>query len=170
MSTNISDFRSTDKMTVVTGVRKLSDANQGDIVDLGIPAQVGSFFMMVAQGNGVPNYAMGITGTTLNYFSPMTYTAPIGNVVSLLADISQATKTAELNPRINGVVNQTNSVGTDAGSGTFGNYPIYLFARTGTSGWFNGQFYGAIIRGADSDTASVTQTENYMAQKTGITF
>ena len=95
----------------------------------------------------------------------------MSNVLACSFDISGALIVNEIIPRINGIVNQTNSVAfPDAGSGNFGSYPLYLFSQGGTSSYINGQFYGAIIRGAQSDTASVTQTENYMATKTGITF
>ena len=171
MSTNSIDFTGTDKMTVVTGVRKLSDALQGTIVELSTLANAGSCGVITSQGvANSTTYCAVLTGTLTTYYSPAGYPSPTSNVVGLTADISQATKETELIPRINGVISQSGGAGANAGTGNFGNYPLYLLARAGTSNFLNGQFYGAIIRGAASDTASVTQTENYMATKTGITF
>ena len=164
MSTNSIDFTATDKMTVVTGVRKLSDAAIGTTLELSATsASNNGSFTLTAPNSAAANYAWLSKGTTADTLIATTYAAPLNNVLTGLGNISGATNSI----RVNGIAtSDTNSQGT----GNFGNYPLYLFARAGTSLWFNGQFYGAIIRGAQSDTASVTQTENYTATKTGITF
>ena len=164
MSTNSIDFSSTDKMTVVTGVRKLSDAAIGTTLELSATsASNNGSFTLTAPNSAAANYAWLSKGTTADTLIATTYAAPLNNVLTGLGNISGATNSI----RVNGIAtSDTNSQGT----GNFGNYPLYLFARSGTSLFLNGQFYGAIIRGAASDTASVTQTENYMATKTGITF
>ena len=170
MSTNSIDFSGTDKMTVVTGVRKLSDLT---CIALELSpvanSNTGSFYISAPETNG--NYGVRLSGTSTNGYNLGDYVAPITNIISNKFNISGGSLAACVQTRINssippGVV----PFGTTAGTGNFGNYPLYLFARGGASFFFNGQFYGAIIRGAQSDTASVTQTENYMAQKTGITF
>ena len=165
MSTNSIDFSSTDKMTVVTGVRKLSDS-LGSLIELSTVSDTnnGSFLTSVSTV-----YTAQIRGSSLGFYQPSITAAPSSLVVSLLGDIAGTSLSTEIIPRINGVVSQTSGAGT-AGSGNFGNYPLYLFARAGTAYFLNGQFYGSIIRGAQSDTASLTQTENYMATKTGISF
>ena len=170
MSTNSIDFTATDKMTVVTGVRKLSDATIGIALELSAIADSNNgTFLLAPSFNGLvaagAYYSAGAKGTSIaRVTSGATYVAPISNINTFIDSIS--TPYAEL--KINGTQVSTNTAGQ--GTGNFGNYPLYLFARAGTSLFLNGQFYGAIIRGAQSDTASVTQTENYMAQKTGITF
>jgi hypothetical protein len=170
MSTNSVDFSSTDKMTVVTGVRKLSDATIGIALELSAIADSNNgTFLLAPSFNGVSAagayYSAGAKGTSIaRVTSGATYVAPISNINTFIGSIS--TPYAEL--KINGTQVATNTAGQ--GTGNFGNYPLYLFARAGTSLWFNGQFYGAIIRGAQSDNSSVIQTEEYMAQKTGITF
>ena len=164
MSTNRVDFSSTDKMTVVTGVRKLSDAAIGTTLELSATSVSNNgSFTLTAPNSAAANYAWLSKGTTADTLIATTYAAPLNNVLTGLGNISGATNSI----RVNGIAtSDTNSQGT----GNFGNYPLYLFARAGTSLFLNGQFYGAIIRGAQSDTASITQTENYMATKTGITF
>jgi hypothetical protein len=167
MSTNSIDFTATDKMTVVTGVRKLSDAS-GLAMVMELSVAVGpnarSFFLSAPRDIGNYGiYTMGTSGVdvkTPSYSS----TPPITNILTTESSISTPIATIRVN---------SSQVGTSSntqGTGNLGNYPLYLFARNNSSYFLNGQFYGAIIRGAQSDTASVVQTEQYMATKTGITF
>jgi hypothetical protein len=164
MSTNSIDFTSTDKMTVVTGVRKLSDAVLALVTELGVGPPTGSFWIAAPQTVNVGAYNVSSTGSTFVAVGVTGYVSPINNIVTCQASIS----TPLVVLRVNG--NQGAISSATQGSGNFGNYPLYLFSRGGTQYFLNGQFYGAIIRGAQSDTASVTQTEQYMATKTGITF
>ena len=164
MSTNSIDFTATDKMTVVTGVRKLG-STLAMLCETSSDASTynGSFF--IAAPRNASDYSVLVRGTTI--FTETTvsgYAAPITNVLSNLVNITSPSNAI----KINGVqiANNTGSLG----GGVYGNYPLYLFARAGTSFFLNGNFYGAIIRGAQSDTNSVVQTENYMAKQTGITF
>jgi hypothetical protein len=166
MSTNSIDFTATDKMTVVTGVRKLSDATRAIIGELSSSPTInpGSFVADCSGGSSDSYTFYLVTPTSNTNASTLGYSAPISNVLSGQMLIIPGS----INLRVNGLDKQTTL--TPTASGNFGNYPLYLFARAGTSSHLNGQFYGAVIRGAQSDTASVTQTEQYMATKTGITF
>jgi len=164
MSTNAINFTSTDKMTLVTGVRKLG-STLGVLWESSVDASSynGGFFLTAPRNTS--DYSCLTRGTTI--FTEVTvsgYAAPITNIVSSLVNIASPSNAM----RINGI--QVGNVTTTLGGGSYGNYPLYLFARNNSNIQFNGQFYGAIIRGAQSDTVSVTQTENYIAQKTGITF
>ena len=165
MSTNSIDFTSTDKMTVVTGVRKLSDAAIGIVMELSITTNSnnGSFYVAapISTANNLAFVSKGTIGASA---VPAGYSAPITSVICGQSSIS----TPVVLLRVNGTQAAINSA--TQGIGNFGTYPLYLFSRGTPEYYLNGQFYGAIIRGAQSDTASVTQTENYMATKTGITF
>ena len=166
MSTNSIDFTATDKMTVVTGVRKLSDATiGGPNLLMELQAGPGSFWIAAPRTNLATNYGYS-AGANLatDFVTPSNYAAPISNVLTTQSSIATPLATIRANSM------QVSTSSSTQGIGNFGNYPLYLFARAGTIFFLNGQFYGAIIRGAQSDTASVTQTENYMANKTGITF
>jgi hypothetical protein len=55
----------------------------------------------------------------------------------------------------------------DKGAGNFGNYPLYIGSRAGTSLPFNGNLYSLIIRGAQSTDAQIAATESYSNSKTG---
>jgi hypothetical protein len=52
------------------------------------------------------------------------------------------------------------------GTGNFGNYPLYLLSRAGTSLFFNGRFYGSVGRGAQSNDQQIAALEGYMNSKT----
>jgi hypothetical protein len=170
MSTNSIDFTSTNKMTVVTGVRKLSEGLQSILENYTGAINTNTFTLTVSQLSlGYDSYLVGsgtYGGTTVT-----TFTSPISNVVTDLMDRAKPTLQTAVVIRVNSNIPTRGDGGSSLPTaGNFANLPLYLFARGGAGVWFNGQFYGAIIRGAQSDTASVTQTENYMAQKTGITF
>jgi hypothetical protein len=167
MSTNSIDFTATDKMTVVTGVRKLSDSfENGRVFELSAAINDGVIGLRAPGVSISKGYMIVSRGTSTNIVDIINYVAPITNILTLQSSISTPSNLV----RIDGLLAGSNL--ETQGTGTFGNYPLYLFSRNnGTVGtYFNGQFYGAVIRGAQSDTASVAQTEQYMAQKTGITF
>jgi hypothetical protein len=167
MSTNSIDFTATDKMTVVAGVRKLSDANFNVLAELSSDSTIssGNGAWLLIVGRTPEKASWGARGTlSREVYGDVSFSSPISEVFTGLAAILSPS----LVFRNNGVEKST--LASSLGTGNFGNYPLYLFARAGTAYQLNGNFYGAIIRGAQSDTASVTQTEQYMATKTGITF
>ena len=165
MSTNSINFTATNKMTVVTGVRKLSDATPQIIIELSANYDINlnTFITYIATGQVFGMNAKGqLSPPGLNVSSG--YIAPISVVYTAIAAFTLPLRKL----RLLGADVATSS--GSIGAGNFGNYPLYLFARAGTSLFLNCQFYGAIIRGAQSDNSSVIQTEQYMAQKTGISF
>jgi hypothetical protein len=157
MQTNSINFSSTDKMTVWQGVRKLSDA-QSAIAELSVNvnANNGSFGLFT----GFPvlaNYQFYSRGTSAPAGgSSIAITSPTTNVLTGLGDISGDLMTL----RVNGAQVATNT--SDQGTGNYGNYPAYFYARAGTSLFFNGHDYGSIARGAASTAAQITTGENYI--------
>lgn len=181
MSTNSIDFTATDKMTVVTGVRKLSDAADANVVSLGSSPQngVGTFEVSAPNSYGAVSnnnfsWLLAQTQTTITraslYATP--FVAPIASVLSCNYNFGGATLANQILPRVNGSIPTlaASTLGTYAGAGNFSNNPIYFFSRGGTAMFLNGNFYGAIIRGAQSDQTSVIKAEKLIATKTGITF
>jgi GLEYA domain len=85
------------------------------------------------------------------------------DILTGLFDISQSTKELELIPRLNGVVS-TNIVwsGTDAGTGNFGNQPLYIGSLGGTGTFFKGKIYGVIVRGASSTASEISNIEAWV--------
>ena len=89
------------------------------------------------------------------------YTPPVTAVVSALFDISGPSKIV----RVNGAAGATNTV--TQGTGNFGNYPLYLFRRGGTSLPFNGRIYGLTIYDRLLNASQLQQLEQWMNRKTG---
>jgi hypothetical protein len=165
MVTNSINFSSTDKMTVWQGVRKLSDAANGVLVELSssISANNGVFTIQAPQGASAPfnHYTFASKGTAFGLATTATgYPSPITNVLTGIGDISGDIATL----RINGV--QTAQGIENQGTGNFGNYPAYFYMRGGTILPFNGHDYGSIARGAASTAAQITAGETYINSKT----
>jgi hypothetical protein len=171
MVTNTIDFTGTDKMTVLAGVTKLSDAAEAIIFELssnatlnagginlwgpgGLSVAHDSAFVVVA-GGSIPQ-AHGPAAAT----SP----APISRVVAVTSSIATDTSVT----RVNGV--QAASATGDMGSGNFGNYPAYLFRRGGVASPFLGRDYGQIVRGAASTASSIVAAEHWLAKRMGLSF
>lgn len=164
MSTSAIDFTGTDKVSVFTGVRKLSDAARAMVVELG--SGVASAFRLEAPSAAAsPNYVFtshGSTAASAAYVNAAV-AAPHSSVLSCAAAISLDTASI----RVNGT--QVAQSSGDQGSGNYGNHPLYLFRRGGTSLPFNGHFYGLTIVGRLCTDAETLNVERLYANKTGVT-
>lgn len=164
LATGSINFSATDKMTVWAGVRKLSDAAIGMIAELG-PAtgtsNPGSFNILAPSSTGnVGANDFQSTGT-LFVNARSVLAAPVSAVLSGLGNISGDLATL----RVNGA--QVAQSTADQGTGNYGNYPLFVGSRAGTSLPFNGHLYSLIIRGAASTTAQIVSAETYVNSKTG---
>jgi hypothetical protein len=161
------DFSATDKMTVMAGVRKNSDAVRGTIVEHGDSWQTvnGSFAIEAPAASGLNDYRLVSKGTSSNSQQPTTYTAPITNVITLQGNISA--------PSLIGRINGTQVVSSTASQGT-GNYTsqvILIGRRTSSNLPFNGLIYTLIIRGATTPTGAIADFErNLLAKRAGISW
>ena len=160
MQTNSIDFTGTDKVTVWAGVRKLSDANRGMVVELGANPGTSTFQMNAPLSTVTGTYSFGSSGTSLATIEQSGFYAPVNGVLTGVGNISGAVSTLKVNG--NADLSKTTSQGT----GTYGNYPLYLFARAGTSLFFSGNFYGLIVRGTASSAAEIANAETWMNSKT----
>lgn len=160
MVTNSIDFTATDKMTVVAGVRKLSDAATGMLVELSasLNSNNGAFYL-ACPVSAAPNVEYRSKGTIAAAFTDSPFAAPISLVITGASDIAAD----QLIIRNNGV--QKSSSG-DQGLGNYGNFPLYIGRRNGTTLPFNGRLYGLIVRGAATPAAKLTQVESYINNKT----
>lgn len=155
------DFSNSDKMTVVAGVRKLSDAARAMLVELGPPAATGTF-RLEAPSAASPNYFFLSTGTASAGAGPVvTYAAPISNVVSGLSDISGDLTTI----RINGT--QAAQSTADQGTGNYANDIIYIGRRGGTTLPFNGILTFLCVINRTLTAAELAQLEAFANGKTG---
>jgi hypothetical protein len=155
MQTNSINFSSTDKMTVWQGVRKLSDAATQVFAELStiVDSNNGSW-VTFSSPSALAFYNKGTS------FSLITTTAgaaaPTTKVLTAIGDISGDITTL----RLNGA--QVAQSTADLGTGNYGNYPAYFYARAGTSIFFNGHDYGSIARGAASTAAQIAAGETYI--------
>jgi len=168
MVTNSIDFTATDKMTVVAGVRKLSDAARGLIFETGNGTTLTGVFILDNLGSPGFSYRMQLAGSTYLSRYTTTPTAPNTDVLQYSMNIDGATADQELSAQYHGVAQTltTQSGTTNAGTGNFGNYPLDLFRRGGTTLPFNGRFYGLTIVNKLLSTTELTQLETYTNGKT----
>jgi hypothetical protein len=164
MATPSIDFSASDEMSVFAGVRKLSDAATAFVFELSasIGTNNGAVYVAAPFATGVGGYTFNSKGINQATASATSFTAPTTNILTGLGDIS--TDTSLL--RVNGT--QVATSATDQGTGNYGNYPLYIGARAGTSIYFNGNLYGLTVRGALSDDPTVAKAEKLVAKKTGI--
>lgn len=164
MQTNSVSFTATDKVTSCIGMRKLSDAAIAVLAELSasIVTNNGAFAFAAPSDPSLRDYAFAAKGTVIGSVSasPNVYPAPISNILTGTANISGDLTVF----RVNGSVIDANEA--DLGTGNFGNYPAYFFARAGTSFFFNGEEYSNITVGklltADQLAALELYTENQM--------
>jgi hypothetical protein len=169
MSTGSIDFTATDKMTVWAGVRKLSDAVDGMLCELSINVSgaAGSFYFTAPESSALISYAFLSRGTAAAASAQRAsailsaYPAPITNVLAATGDIAGDLSTIRVNQ-----VAGTSGTG-DQGAGNYGNYPLFIGARAGTSVFFNGWLTSLIVRGAQSTQSQIEATESWVNGKTG---
>jgi hypothetical protein len=163
LQTNSIDFSGTDKMSVFAGVRKLSDDLIGTIAELSANSggNSGTFAMFAPGGTGIASYGSRIRGTAETFPTASGVSAPNSSVLMIRGDIGGGLSMI----RRNGVVAQ--ALATDLGAGNFGNYPLYIGSRAGTSLPFIGHLYGLIVRGALSSDGQISGAESYLNGKTG---
>lgn len=125
------DFSNSDEVTVVAGLRKLSDAARGSVVELGNGSATNRFVMEAPFSAGFP-YLFGSGGTTLVSVGPVTFAAPDTAIITGQGKVS--TDTALI--RRNG--SQVASAATDQGTGNYSNAAVFIGRRAGTSLPFNG--------------------------------
>ena len=165
LQTNNINFTSTNKVSLFAGVRKLSDASRGIIVELGNgAAQPNLFNLNAPSSEGLNNFGFWSIGSlavgranTNNHVAP--YSASISAKGSILQDYAEIT--------VNGV--KTIAPTTDQGTGSYGNYPLYIGRRAGTNLPFNGHIYGLIGIGKLTSDNETTVIEKELAKRVGVT-
>jgi hypothetical protein len=154
-----------DKVQVFAGVRKLSDAARGTIVEHSatIDSNNGAFHL-TAPNAASATFGFESKGTTLTD-AVASATAPITSVLTGLGDIAGDTATI----RVTGA-QQDQDTG-DQGTGNYLAYPLYIGRRGGTTLQLNGQIFSLIVRfGANLNAGTISSTEKWVSGKTaGVT-
>lgn len=158
------DFTATNKMMVCAGLHVIDSGSAGAAVELGTDVNSINGSFLIGAPSSTTDHSLYLRGTT-------TIRAAINNVVdgddiiTGIFDISQATKELELIPRLNYVQltgSQITWTGTNAGTGNFGNLPLFIGSRSGVSTPYGGKIYQLIVRGAAPTGSQVYATENYV--------
>lgn len=151
------DFSGSDKMTVWAGLQKLGNS-QGILTELSPTNSSPGMFNLQAPGPGSVSYRFASGGSLpiAGIADASGYASPSVNILTGIAEIS--TDKAIL--QVNNV--QVSSGSSDQGTGNYGNYPMYLFRRGGTTLPFNGVFTGLIVRGAASTNQQIYDGNTYL--------
>lgn len=164
MQTGSIDFTGGDSMFVCAGVRKLSDAAVGLVMELSPNLNVnnGSFYIAAPLLAATANYdfsAKGTSGADASYTNAA-IAAPNTSVISGIADISSDTCLL----RVNGVQRAASVV--DQGTGNYGNYALYEFRRGGTLLPFNGLAASRTIIPTTLTTPELDMWEDWTSVRT----
>jgi hypothetical protein len=168
LATSATDYQrvGTDKMTVMAGVRKNSDAAVGMIVELtaSLGGNNGSFAVFTPNTPAATTYSFGSRGSTAVIAdSSSGFAAPLTSVATLQANIASDSVLGRLNSA------QVATSSSDQGSGNYSNAIVYIGARGGSSFRLNGIIYTLIIRGATTPTGTIADFEkNLLRLRAGL--
>lgn len=157
------NFTGTDKVTVVVGLRKLSDAAAGSFVELGTSGAntFGGRAPVSAAANNYNAMSAGSAVAQANV-TEASVAAPNTSVIATLGDIAADS----LVMRINGVQRATSAA--DQGAGTYQNGILYIGRRGGTALPFNGRIYRMIVIGRALNATELARAEKWCAAPAGI--
>jgi len=161
------DFSGTNKLLATAALRKLSDSAAGTVVELSAVSNTsnGSFALLAPAG---PNDTLAVYmrgATALTTTVPSGIPSPASRVFTGVMDTSAAVG-SQSRSRLNGA--HYAYAPQDSGGGNFGNYPLYIGRRGGTSLPFNGRLYSLLIRGAATPDATIATVERYLNSKARI--
>lgn len=161
MATPSINFTGTDKMTVWAGVRKLSDAAAAIVCELSTTSTNNGSFYLAAPVTANANYGFHSRGTVPQPAQTgSSFASPHTSVITGIGDISGDISSI----RVNGTTITASKL--DQGAGNYGNYPLYIGRRAGSTLPFNGRLYGLIIRGAASNAGQIAAGEAWCNSKT----
>jgi hypothetical protein len=160
------DPGSVDKAQVFAGVRKLSDAAQGIVVETSATSATNNGTIGVHAPRTISNrYGFNSQGTLLAAVltSAATYDAPNTVVLTGTADISGDSAIM----RLNGA--QLTPTTVDQGTGNYLSYPLYIGRRNNATLPLNARLYSMILRfsAANLSDAQIASTEAWVNGKTG---
>lgn len=159
------DFTGTDKMTVWSGVRKLSDGGTGTVVELSARFDInnGSFAVFAPPAAANLQATFFSRGTATGSDNTLLGASPVSAVLTGIGNI--AGDHAEI--LVNGAADPP--VLTDQGTGNYGNHALYMGRRGGTTLPFNGHEHQLIVLGAQSTAHQVADGNALTALRTGVT-
>ena len=165
LQANNIDFTATDKVSLFAGVRKLSDTNPAILCELSsdISTNNGSFYLAAPLNAITKGFALNAKGTASGAaVSTNNNVAPVSAVITGYADL----RSTQLKLRVNGALT---TMGVSLGAGNYGNFPLYIGRRGGTSLPFNGHIYSLIGIGRLTTDSETIALEGVVSKNTGVT-
>ena len=156
----------TDKVQVFAGVRKLSDAATGMLVELStnLSSNAGTFYQTAPQ-NTAGSFGATSRGSATDVNGQRSDSSAVLGPLSVLITATHDISGDLTTQRITGIA-QSNAV-ADKGTGDFLAYPLYIGRRGGSSLPFNGHLFPLIVRfGPNLTAARIAATEAWVATKT----
>lgn len=163
MLTPVMSFTNTDKVSIFAGTRKLNDL-ESVLVELGVNVDSENGSFAVLTGGTTQKYRMASRGTSTSTatITDTAYNAPLSSVTYAVGDIAADVSSISIN----------NSVATtsasDQGTGSYGNYQLYLFRRNATNLYFSGHFYGMILVGRLCTVSEQSSVKNLLSTNMGL--
>ena len=163
LQTNSINFTATDKVSLFTGMRRLSDAGVSTIAEFSANSvsNTNSFYLVVLS-NGASQFnsrGSGNSATASSQRPP----APAPVITSSVGDISG--KVSKIRVNRGGYAVNVGNQGTDK----YGKYPLYIGRRGGAALPFNGHIYSLIGIGKLVSDNEIVNIEKELAKRVGVT-
>ena len=166
LQTSSINFTSTDKMSLFAGVRKnFSSVRILCELSSDMNANAGSFYLTAPENSqGQYGFKARANANQQPSMTVLTQNTSIDDicVLSASSDLSSDRNTI----RRNGVFS---SINYELGSGNFGNYPLFIGRRGGTSFPFTGHIYSLIGVGKLTSDKETVAIEKELAKQVGVT-
>ena len=160
LQTNNIDFTATDKVSVFAGLNVVADAATGCVIEISTSASGNNGSFGLFKGPAAIQWAS--RGTMGNLGGQ--YALPVyPDVLCAKAAIN----TPLLTVRRNAILNIDDK--RTQGTGNYGNYPLYIGRRAGTTLPFNGHLYSLIGIGRLTTDSETITLEKSIAKNTGVT-
>ncbi len=168
LRTNAINFTATNKVSLVAGIRKLSDSTNS-VVETGTnyftPA---GGFALLSSHDIDRVVAVGVSGVNTIYMQLQPgYSAPRSLAISLRLDLSAIDRPTQVKFNIDGA--RKNIANGLAATGTCANAPIFIGRQGGTKQSFNGHIYGLIGIGRLTSDSETKALEEAIAKNVGVT-
>jgi hypothetical protein len=154
------DFTGTNKMTVFAAVQVLGLSSFGIISELSSNWSVSNGSFSLGSSSSGLGYAWSSRGNANASALGGAIGMPRTNILSASADISAPNASC----RISGSATIVSTA--SQGTGNYGNHPLFMFSRGGSSNFFNGRLYALIVAGGSYPLSTIQRVERILSRIT----
>jgi hypothetical protein len=164
------NFAATAQITACIGINVVDSSSAGIPLELSVNATTNNGAFLFGAPSAVNDHSLYLRGTTTSIRAAIPNVVDGDDIFTGLFDISQTTSGSQLIPRLNFTQLTGSQItwtpdNTPTGTGTFGNYPLYIGSRSGLTTPYGGKIYQIIVRGALSTATQVYQIETFTDAK-----